>query len=400
MESLEVTNIMKIKNAIILLFLLFISISTWASSTQTMIFDKSETILSDTNLIIQLQKNKFSNDSSDQKSAFLLAHNEIFKEDWVNDVAFPYKATIDILPDSVNIPLISNKEKFTLTWYGQLNSTFKYRWGRHHNGLDIDLKIGDTIVAAFDGIVRYAQFNTSGFGNCVIIRHLNGLETVYGHMSKLIVIPNQYVTSGQPIGLGGSTGHSTGPHLHLETRYKDIPFDPQLIIDVNTQQLKKDTFTLYKDYLTAYKSQSTNQMGSGTNTDSNKTNINNQESALSFKTKFHHQSFQSNKKNKTIKYTSKKSASKSITSKKIVTSKTKHNKKNANSNIHKNNKNKTTNKASSSKKSKTSTVATKKKNTKNTGNKNLSKKGSMTSHSKKMSPVKPKNNSTTKRKKH
>lgn len=244
---------MKFKYTPLFIFFLFFNGIVSAKTTQTMAFDKSETILADTTLQLTLQKIKKSTDSVDQRSAELLANNEIFKEDWINDVAFPYKAKIDNIPDSVLIPLVSKNQKFTLTWFGQLNSTFKYRWGKHHNGLDINLKTGDTVLAAFDGIVRYAQYSPSGFGNCVIIRHLNGLETVYGHMSKLIVVPNQFVSSGQPIGLGGSTGHSTGPHLHMETRYKDIPFDPQLIIDVNTQKLKQDSFLLLKNYLTAYK---------------------------------------------------------------------------------------------------------------------------------------------------
>jgi hypothetical protein len=255
---------MKLKYTPLFIFLLFAFTIVSAKSTQTMAFDKTETIYSDTTLQLELQKLKNSNDSIDQRSAYLLANNDIFKEDWVNDVTFPYKTKIDNIPDSVFIPLVSKDEKFTLTWFGQLNSTFKYRWGKHHNGLDINLKIGDTVLAAFDGIVRYAQFSPSGFGNCVIIRHLNGLETVYGHMSKLIVAPNDYVTSGQPIGLGGSTGHSTGPHLHMETRYKDIPFDPQLIIDVNTQKLKKDSFVLFKNYLTAYKTGSNTSVANKT----------------------------------------------------------------------------------------------------------------------------------------
>ncbi|MFM7751320.1 MAG: peptidoglycan DD-metalloendopeptidase family protein, partial [Opitutaceae bacterium] len=135
--------------------------------------------------------------------------------------------------------------------YGSLNSTYKWRWGRQHHGLDLGLHTGDSVMAAFDGVVRYAQFNKGGYGNCVIIRHLNGLETLYGHLSKLEVLPNQYVSGGQLIGLGGSTGHSMGPHLHFETRYKDFSFNPQIFIDVENQSLLNDTLVLSKSDFTA-----------------------------------------------------------------------------------------------------------------------------------------------------
>lgn len=157
------------------------------------------------------------------------------------------------LPDEIYLPLISKDEKFSLTWYGKINSEYGKRWGRQHHGLDIDLNIGDTVVAAFDGVVRYAQFNKSGFGNCVVIRHKNGLETIYGHLCKIDVAENQYVKSGQHIGLGGTSGHSTGPHLHFEMRYKDYSFDPQLLIDLSTQQLKTNSVIFDKIDLVNYR---------------------------------------------------------------------------------------------------------------------------------------------------
>lgn len=85
-----------------------------------------------------------------------------------------------------------------------------------HNGLDIKVYIGDTIRAAFSGKVRMVKYERRGYGKYVVIRHENGLETVYGHLSKQIVDENQYVEAGEPIGLGGNTGRSTGSHLHFE----------------------------------------------------------------------------------------------------------------------------------------------------------------------------------------
>jgi LysM repeat protein len=115
-----------------------------------------------------------------------------------------------------------------------------------HKGLDIKLNKGDTIRSAFDGVVRYAKYNRGGFGNLVIIRHYNGLETYYGHLSKIKVKVNQIVKSGETIALGGSTGRSRGPHLHFEIRYKDVPLDPLRMIDFDNQKLISSSFPVTK----------------------------------------------------------------------------------------------------------------------------------------------------------
>ena len=103
---------------------------------------------------------------------------------------------------------------------------------------------GDTILAAFDGIVRYAGFNRGGFGNLVVIRHFSGLETYYAHLSKISVNRNQYIKSGEVVGLAGRTGRAFGDHLHFEIRYMDNPFDPELIIDFENKKLKTETIVL------------------------------------------------------------------------------------------------------------------------------------------------------------
>ena len=122
-----------------------------------------------------------------------------------------------------------------------------------HRGLDLFLRMGDSVVSAFDGVVRYARFNAAGFGNCVVVRHLNGLETVYGHLSKISVAENQFVNGGELLGLGGTTGRSNGPHLHFETRYKDFSIDPELYVDVKKGELISDTLTISKATLQALK---------------------------------------------------------------------------------------------------------------------------------------------------
>lgn len=211
-------------------------------------------------------------DSAEQYSNYLLTTHPTYLDHWINDVTFVYDDfKYEDLPEAIVLPLVTGDEQFTMTWYGQINSTYKRRWGRQHHGLDINLRTGDTVVAAFDGIVRYAQYNKSGFGNCVIIRHLNGLETVYAHLSKIHVQPNAFVTSGQSIGLGGNTGHSKGPHLHFETRYKDFSFDPELYIDVKTQTLKLDTLVLKPESFTAYRYLADRKQKASENTDSAET---------------------------------------------------------------------------------------------------------------------------------
>lgn len=126
-----------------------------------------------------------------------------------------------------------------------VTSPFGQRWGRLHAGLDIKVYIGDTIRAAFDGKVRITQYQASGYGYYIVIRHPNGLETVYGHLSKIITKENQIVHAGDVIGLGGNTGRSTGSHLHFETRLCGNPINPALMFDFPNQDVTSNTF-VYK----------------------------------------------------------------------------------------------------------------------------------------------------------
>lgn len=131
---------------------------------------------------------------------------------------------------------------------GKMTSGYGYRprFGRVHKGVDLNLNVGDTVVAAFDGRVRITKYEAKGYGYYVVIRHDNGLETVYGHLSRFIVKPNQYVKAGQPIALGGNTGRSTGPHLHFETRFMGLAINPTAIIDFENGVTHKDIFTFDK----------------------------------------------------------------------------------------------------------------------------------------------------------
>jgi murein DD-endopeptidase MepM/ murein hydrolase activator NlpD len=131
---------------------------------------------------------------------------------------------------------------------GKINSKFGWRRYRMHKGIDIDLEIGDPVYAAFDGVVRISKYNYGGFGNYVMIRHYNGIETLYGHLSVRLVEPNQTVRAGDIIGLGGNTGRSTGPHLHFETRFLGQAFDPSRIIDFDSGCLKQTEIHLDQSY--------------------------------------------------------------------------------------------------------------------------------------------------------
>ncbi|HEY0976906.1 MAG TPA: M23 family metallopeptidase [Flavobacteriales bacterium] len=124
-----------------------------------------------------------------------------------------------------------------------VTSRFGWRNGRNHNGIDLDLEVWDTVRSVFPGVVRYAS-TCGGFGRLVVVRHFNGLETYYAHLHRLKVQPGDVVNAGDLVGLGGSSGHSTGSHLHFEVRFKGLAFDPSHVIDFSTGQLYCDTLVL------------------------------------------------------------------------------------------------------------------------------------------------------------
>jgi murein DD-endopeptidase MepM/ murein hydrolase activator NlpD len=191
---------------------------------------------------------------SDSSRSFLaeqiLKNDSLFFQNWNTQYVFiPAKSPISP-SDSVELYLLSGSEKFYFNYWGVFFWGYGMRWGRMHRGLDLGLNIGDSVYSSFNGIVRYAQFNTGGYGNCVVIRHFNGIETLYGHLDKLLCEPGDLVLAGDLIGLGGTTGRSTGPHLHFETRYMGNSFNPELIIDKNSGKLFRYTFKLSKTEVT------------------------------------------------------------------------------------------------------------------------------------------------------
>lgn len=112
---------------------------------------------------------------------------------------------------------------------GIITSRFGNRWGRNHNGIDIGHKEGDNVYSAFDGIVKECRYD-SGYGNKIIVKHENNIETVYAHLSKFDINKGDVVKAGDLIGRVGTTGKSTGPHLHFEVRINGVPVNPETFI--------------------------------------------------------------------------------------------------------------------------------------------------------------------------
>lgn len=154
-----------------------------------------------------------------------------------------------------------------------VTSNFGRRWGRAHKGLDIKVYIGDTIRAAFSGKVRIVDYEARGYGKYIVIRHNNGLETYYGHLSKQIVHENQNVTAGQPIGLGGNTGRSTGSHLHFETRLCGVAINPALLFDFAHQDVTGDFYTYRRSTVDSESARATALRGTASSPGYSKENI-------------------------------------------------------------------------------------------------------------------------------
>lgn len=133
------------------------------------------------------------------------------------------------------------------TTHTKITSKCGPRWRRMHNGLDIKVYIGDTIRAAFDGKVRMVKYERRGYGKYVVIRHDNGLETIYGHLSKQLVKEDEYVKAGDVIGLGGNTGRSTGSHLHFETRFLGEVINPEFMFDFPKQDIVADSYLFIRN---------------------------------------------------------------------------------------------------------------------------------------------------------
>jgi hypothetical protein len=171
-----------------------------------------------------------------------------FTQKWNNDVCFTSRNN-DLSRLKDTIWLCVNDEEhpnYKMPVPGIVTSRYGFRSGRNHNGIDLDLETGDTVSSIWSGKVRYAKYNEGGFGNLVVVRHYNGLETFYAHLSKLLVFPDQEIKAGEPLGLGGNTGRSFGSHLHFEIRFYDAPLNPEEIINFEKKELKNENLFVHK----------------------------------------------------------------------------------------------------------------------------------------------------------
>lgn len=171
---------------------------------------------------------------------------DIYKS-WDTINIHPYKFDLTKKCDSAALLLCEGSVTgFCTPFISKINSDFGQRRRIFHYGIDFHLQKGDSVQCAFDGKVRIAKRSRS-YGFVVVVRHKNGLETIYAHLSKILVKINQEVISGETIALGGNTGRSTGAHLHFEMRYKGEPLNPNDVIDFQKDALKSDTLIICKE---------------------------------------------------------------------------------------------------------------------------------------------------------
>lgn len=171
----------------------------------------------------------------------------LFSTSWLTHVTHPLNPRKPVSGEPLFFSLLPFEgSRAFLPHSGGMSSPYGPRWGRNHNGVDIVLRPGQEVYCTFDGVVRYARYNNGGYGNLVIVRHHNGLETYYAHLDDIAVSSGKKITAGDVIGHGGSTGHSSGPHLHFEVRILDYPVNPELVFDFVNRRLKADGYVIHE----------------------------------------------------------------------------------------------------------------------------------------------------------
>lgn len=164
---------------------------------------------------------------------------------WNTDAIFLGSGNSGSIKDTLRLLLAHEECDHAMPCPGHLTSGYGPRNGRMHYGVDLKLATGDPVKSAFDGMVRISKYNRT-FGHVVVVRHYNGLETLYAHLSERMVEPGQEVHAGDVLGLGGNTGRSYGSHLHFEVRFLEQPIDPSLVFDIEKGTLKAKHFDIHK----------------------------------------------------------------------------------------------------------------------------------------------------------
>ena len=187
------------------------------------------------------------------RTAEIEADSTAFTRYWDEEKISPYReVALSSIPNAVPIKLVDSLRAYRFPIKGRITSRYGLRRKVNHNGIDIAVKVGDTICSTFNGVVRFSKATDTGYGTLVIVRHDNGLETYHGHLSKRLVEAGDRVVAGQPIALGGNSGRSTGPHLHFECRYMGQSFDPERIINFTTGDLRREELLLKRSYFSIY----------------------------------------------------------------------------------------------------------------------------------------------------
>ena len=191
----------------------------------------------------------------EEKENLMFPADELYGSNWENRWVDPFRGAAKVnFPDSFAIDCSSFVYPIAIDSMARITSKYGPRRRRMHKGIDLKVQVGDTIRAAFDGKVRIRNFERRGYGNYLVVRHPNGLETVYGHLSKSLVDVNDIVRAGDPIALGGNTGRSTGSHLHFETRFLGQAINPADIIDFENSVPHQDVYVFHNIKINGRKS--------------------------------------------------------------------------------------------------------------------------------------------------
>jgi|DewCreStandDraft_4_1066084.scaffolds.fasta_scaffold27104_2 murein DD-endopeptidase MepM/ murein hydrolase activator NlpD len=240
---------MKLVYRFLLGFLIFITATT-ALSAQTNDISFENQYISNDSMLLAMRIEKTGKAISENikiTNSNAIPAYSLYGGKWYNtDVKISSDRLFD-KNETYVLPLMNeNENNFVFPYQGKVISPFGYRGGRVHTGTDIKLNLNDEVYAAFDGVVRMAK-RYSGYGNIVVIRHYNGLESVYSHLNKIKVNVNQRVSAGDVVGLGGRTGRATTCHLHFELRFLGNPFNAEKLLDFENFKLKSDTLIIDKN---------------------------------------------------------------------------------------------------------------------------------------------------------
>lgn len=202
---------------------------------------------------ITISDNIYKNMLNDDSDDLMENHpaEDLYNNIWSIDKLNPYKISERTLSDSISIDC---SEFIMPVKNGKVSSKYGPRRYRYHYGVDISLPTGNDILSSFSGKVRIIGYDPGGYGNYILIRHYNGVETVYAHLKSITCKTNQIVKAGEKIGVSGNTGRSTGPHLHFETRYIGNAFDPLILINFDDDKIYAKNYIIIKSKTFDYQS--------------------------------------------------------------------------------------------------------------------------------------------------